>query len=183
MQHAARAEVLGGRWQLGGHFKAQQRFSRVLAGRCAQGLNPAAAHGGRDDFAQFLRGRQLLRVALFPRGQQVGQHFAVRLHGELFQRMVGGLKGFALGTEGGIAQARAALFEGRTLAETIRTAFTLGAVRLELVVGALARAAGLAARTRVLAVAKLAATASSGGGFGLAGAGAVVAAHGDNLLG
>ena len=178
--------MLGWRWQFSGDFEAQQRFGGILACRCAQRLDPAAAHRRRDLLAQFLRSRKLFRITLFPSGQQVGQHFAVGLHGKLFQRLVGRFKGFALCAERGIAQTRAALFKRWTVAETLGTFRTLCAfwtVRLELVVGARTRAAGLAARTRVLAVAKLATPPGSAGGFGLAHAGAVIAAHGDDGLG
>src|SRR5690348_10048755 len=101
----------------------------------------------------------------------MGQHLAVRLHGELFQGLVGRIKGFALGAESGVAQARAALFTGRTGIAAV----AVGAVRLELVVGALARAARLAAWAPLLAVTELTAT-PRGCGLDFFHAGAIIAA-------
>ena len=99
------------------------------------------------DLAEILRAWQLLGVALFPCCQQVGQHLAVGLHGQLFERHVGGFKSLTLGAEGGIAEARAALFKCRACVavRTIAAWATLLTVRFKLVVCALARAAGFAA--------------------------------------
>ena len=79
----------------------------------------------------------------------------MRLDMQFFERLVGGIKRIALRAESGIAQAGAALFKRGALLTVCKTwapithfgaAFTLRAIRLKLVVGALAWAAGFAAR-------------------------------------
>ena len=46
----------------------------------------------------------------------MGEHFAMGLLMEFFQRQIGALKGFALGAESGVAQTRATLFKSGALA-------------------------------------------------------------------
>jgi hypothetical protein len=71
----------------------------------------------------------------------------VGLNVQLFEGLVGSFEGFALGAKSSVAQTGTALFKGGALLTVCKTGavFALRAVRLKLVVGALAWAAGLAA--------------------------------------
>ena len=90
----------------------------------------------------------------------MGEHFAMGLLMEFFQRQIGDLKGFALSAESGITQTRATLFNSGALAAAAALR-TLVAARFKLVFYAGARARiGLAAGSRVFAVSELAAAAS-----------------------
>src|SRR5205085_2928317 len=115
-------------------------------GRCADALRPGRAGGGIHAMAQGLGGRQLGRVALFPGGQQVGEDLAMCLGGQLLQRMLGVFQRVALGAESRIAEARATVFERRTVAKTAAVASTIAraalvAAWLELVVAGARRTA------------------------------------------
>ena len=112
----------------------------------------------------------------------MGEHFAMGLLVEFFQRQVGNLEGFTLSAESGISQTRATLFNSGALAATAALR-ALVTARFKLVFHAGARARiRLAAGARVFAVTELT-TAPKRCGLGLAHAGAVVAAHGDHGLG
>ena len=176
LQRPARGQLIGGRRDLGGHFQAQQGFARLagVARSAADGLRPGAAHRRADGAAQLLHAGHLLGLALLPGAQQLRQRLAMGLRGQLAQLGLGVVHRVALRAEGGVAQARAAVFTRRAIAKAARvtpvtkTIATAGAATGTVTpAGAITRAAG----------------ATAGRGLCPFGTGPVVAAHGDQRLG
>ena len=119
-----------GRWSrdFSGHFQTQQSVVSSTLRSGLQGLTPSLTLRGRHPAAQFFGGRQLFGLALLPCGHQVHQGFAMGLHGQATQGVVGLLQGMALSAESGVAQARSTRFKRIAAARRIGATARSGSV-------------------------------------------------------
>ena len=168
LQHAALAQVFGGRGDLCSHFQTQQGFTRQRGGGFAQCTRPSGAVTRTHARAERLSGRQLLGIALLPGRDELREHLTMRLRSELAQAGLRGLDGLALGAE-------------RRVAKTRATGFALGACIAPW--RSAAGASGIASAACIGAARSAIATALSAGWLSLLHARTVVTAHRDDFLG
>ena len=163
--------------------------------RClAQGVHPRCASGGIGTRAQILRGGHQSAIALFPRGQQLHQGFAVRARSKFFKGKLRILQCITLCPKGSVTQARrlGAAIEVTTVCAFARATWAACITSIARAKATWARAIALSgpfpspftAAIRpgaIFSIAKLAATGRRSG-LALAHAGAIVTAHRNNRL-